>query len=126
MEALGKDWVFAEGLTVALGKDFLRKNLYNFFAEDRRWRPSAETPPKGTALSLLLFFAEGYLGPWQRLCRVSDKEPSTKTLFADLKFSESSLPRAALSKAFAKGLWAFAESFGPSAKMPRPVVVREP
>jgi len=25
VEALGKDWVFAEGLTIALGKDFLGK-----------------------------------------------------------------------------------------------------
>jgi hypothetical protein len=33
VEALDKDWVFAEGLTVALSKEFLRKNLHNFFAK---------------------------------------------------------------------------------------------
>ena len=35
------------------------------------------------------------------LCRVP-VQPSAKTLFADSKFSESSLPRAALGKAFAE------------------------
>ena len=37
------------------------------------------------------------------LCRVPDKGPSAKTLFADSKFPESSLSRAALGKAFAEG-----------------------
>jgi len=36
------------------------------------------------------------------LCRVP-LQPSAKTLFADSKFPESSLPRTALGKAFAKG-----------------------
>jgi hypothetical protein len=53
---------------------------------------------------------------------VPDKRPSAKALFADLKFSESSLPRAALGKAFAEGFWAFAEGFGSSAKRASPVV----
>jgi len=53
---------------------------------------------------------------------VPDKGPSAKTFFADSKFSESSLPRAALGKAFAEGFWAFAEGLRPSAKKPRPVV----
>jgi hypothetical protein len=36
-----------------------------------------------------------------------------KDLFADSKFSEGSLPRAALGKAFAEGFWAFAEGSDP-------------
>jgi len=83
VEALGKDYFFAEGPETALGKD---------------------------------------TGPRQRLCRVPDKEPSAKTLFADSKFPENSLPRAALGKAFVEGFWAFAEGLRPSAKRPRPVV----
>ena len=52
-----------------------------------------------------------------------DKWPSAKSLFAVKFFSESSLPRAALSKAFAEGFWAFAECPGPSAKRASPAVV---
>ena len=37
-----------------------------------------------------------------KACRVTDKGLSAKTLFADSKFPESSLPRAALGKAFAE------------------------
>jgi hypothetical protein len=39
------------------------------------------------------------------------------------EFPERPLPRAALGKVFAEGLWAFAEGFRPSAKRPCPVVV---
>jgi len=53
---------------------------------------------------------------------VPDKWPSAKALFADSKFSESSLPRAAIGKAFAESFWAFDEGFGPSAKRACPVV----
>ena len=56
------------------------------------------------------------------LCRVPDKWPSAKSLFAVKFFSEGSLPRAALGKAFAEGFWAFAECPGPSAKRASPVV----
>jgi len=53
---------------------------------------------------------------------VPDKWPSAKSLFAVKFFSEGSLPRAALGKAFAEGFWAFAECPGPSAKRAPPVV----
>ena len=56
------------------------------------------------------------VGPRKRLCRMSDKWPSTKSLFAVKFFSDSSLPRAALGKAFTEGFWVFAESSEPSAK----------
>jgi len=52
---------------------------------------------------------------------VPDKWPSAKSLFAVNFFSEGSLPRAALGKAFAEGFWAFAECPGPSAKRAPPV-----
>jgi hypothetical protein len=42
--------------------------------------------------------------------------------FADRIFVEAALPRAALGKGFAEGLRGFAESLGPSAKQPSPVV----
>ena len=51
-----------------------------------------------------------------------DKWPSAKRLFAVKFFSDGSLPRAVLGKAFAEGFWAFAECPGPSAKRTPPVV----
>ena len=63
------------------------------------------------------------VGPRKRLCRVPDKWPSAKSLFAVKFFSEGSLPRAALGKAFAEGFWAFTECPGPSAKKAPPVVL---
>jgi len=53
---------------------------------------------------------------------VPDKWPSAKSLFAVNFFSEGSLPRAVLGKAFAEGFWAFAECPGPSTKRAPPVV----
>jgi hypothetical protein len=46
-----------------------------------------------------------------------------KEAFADRIFAEDALPRAALGKGFAEGLRGFAESLGPSAKQPAPVVI---
>ena len=51
----------------------------------------------------------------KRICRVPDKWPSAKWLFAVKFFSDGSLPRAVLGKAFAEGFWAFAECPGPRA-----------
>ena len=62
------------------------------------------------------------VGTRKRICRVPDKWPSAKSLFAVKFFSDGSLPRAALGKAFAEGFWAFAECPGPSAKRAPPVV----
>jgi hypothetical protein len=42
--------------------------------------------------------------------------------FSDRIFAEDALPRAALGKGFAEDLRGFAESLGPSAKQPAPVV----
>ena len=47
-----------------------------------------------------------------------------KRLFAVKFFSESSLSRTVLDKAFAEGFWAFAECPGPSAKRAPPVVIK--
>ena len=44
------------------------------------------------------------VGTRKRICRVPDKWPSAKSLFAVKFFSEGSLPRAALGKAFYRGL----------------------
>ena len=135
--ALGKEWVFAEGLYYSPWQSFIGKNLAKFLCEGCRWRPSVKTfffkikrkflcrglwvealgkdSIQGNSTVIVTFF-----------CRGPDKWPSAKTLFADSKFPESFLPRAALGKAFAEGFaegfWAFAEDFGPSAKRARPVV----
>ena len=135
-KALGKEGSFAEGRSIALGKDFFKKN-----------KISATFLCRGTWLEALgKDFLEKFCtclcknnslprapgdGPRQilrprrrrrdgcfslssaapALGKVPDKKPSAKTLFADSKFPESSLPRAA-----------FAEGLRPSAKRPSPLV----
>ena len=113
---------------------FIGKILEHFFAEGHGWRPSAKTFLKKIKISLPRACGEALgkdfskkkriilcRGPSETalgkdsvpgagavtaafLCRVPDKGPSAKTLFADLKFLESSLTRTALGKAFAEGL----------------------
>ena len=98
VEVLSKDWVFAEGLTVALRKEYFEKNSAQFLCRG----PAVEALGKDSIMRngaiIVTFFAEGHVGPWQRLCRLPDKRLSAKAIFTDSKIPESSLPRAALDK----------------------------
>jgi hypothetical protein len=55
--------------------------------------------------------------------RCQDSTALGKEAFADRIFAERAWPRAALGKGFAESLRGFAESLGPSAKQPAPVVL---
>jgi hypothetical protein len=54
--------------------------------------------------------------------RFAERRALGKEAFADRIFAEDALPRAALGKGFAESLRGFAESLGPSAKQPAPVL----
>jgi len=93
LEALGKDFKkksLPRACVEALGKDFSKKK-----------NNSLPRAPE-TALGKDSVLDAGAVTA-AFLCRVPDKEPSAKTLFADSKFPESTLPRATLGKAFADG-----------------------
>ena len=73
----------------ALSKDFSKKRIILYRGPPETALGKDSVPGAGAVMAAFL-------------CRVP-VQPSAKTLFADSKFPESSLPRAALSKAFVEG-----------------------
>ena len=91
--------------------------------------PSAQTVgtrqrrrQRSSAVDSCFSLPSAAVGPRKMLCRVPDNWPSAKSLFAVKFFSEGSLPRTVLGKAFVESFWAFTECPGPSIKRTPPVV----